>query len=241
MQEKDNLEYLEKLLGKETIERYNKVEKEEEGIEEADTAAYISVTRQLNCMHIYEDNPWWLSDNKKHKAYCQLNNSDEDGLVMLITDEEFLECLKELFGRTISMSHLYMQENNLRKEANDALYDSNKEYIRAHLGNEAVEDYEWVVEIGLDGITTKRIMNFRKIALMLKSMETYGYNRWWLSKDLKYKAYCQLNNVYENSIILLIKEDEFFAGLQQLFGRRIWYPDLFMRANSLRKEAAKIF
>lgn len=67
---------------------------------------------------------------------------------------------------------------------------------------------------------------------ILKTMEKYGENNWWCSKDKRELGYMQL---HEDT--LLISFNEFHQGIEKLLNRPVWTHELGTNFEQLKQEA----
>lgn len=109
-----NLEYLQKFVDKDIMRRYLKVvcNKGTCILSPADIGSYNYVNERLNAMNEFENNRWWLTDDKHSIAFYQLQTD-----VMLVSSQNFHDALKELLGREISEDEIETKREELIKEA----------------------------------------------------------------------------------------------------------------------------
>lgn len=78
----------------------------------------------------------------------------------------------------------------------------------------------------LTNVATDQINN------MLATMETYGQNNWWCSKDKRELGYMQLHERR-----LLISFSDFHEGVEKLLQRPVWTHEFGVNTKQLKKEA----
>ena len=87
-----------------------------------------------------------------------------------------------------------------------------------------------------EDVTPEEGRIFDKVKYYLNTMESYGDNKWWLSKNEDVLAYYQMH-----AKVLLVKMETFEKALETLLARPVFYFDILMHNKDLIEEADKIF
>lgn len=116
--DKDNIKYLEKLLGEDEIKVFFRVErrmKEGRKVYKREKRSYDTVNACLKQMEKDGDNRWWTSKDKRILAYYQLNNER-----LLIAFSEYMEALEYLLRRPVWDFELAVNKEGIKAEAKKA-------------------------------------------------------------------------------------------------------------------------
>lgn len=120
----ENLNYLQKFVSKDIMSHYFRVicRKRAPIISPVDIGSYNYVTECLNAMKNFENNRWWLTDDKHSIAFYQLQTD-----VMLVSPQVFHDSLEDLLGRQISQDEIETKREELIKEATTRFLSPNPE------------------------------------------------------------------------------------------------------------------
>lgn len=72
----------------------------------------------------------------------------------------------------------------------------------------------------------------KNLKAILKAMDKYGDNNWWVSADNREVAFMQLHED-----ILLVPFDRFHEGIEELLNRPVWTHEFGVNVEALKKEA----
>ena len=111
----DNIKYLRGLLGDEKVDIFFAIADEPEKGTSENQKDYETVKKCLELMEKFEDNPWWLSEDKKVLGYYQLMNT-----CLLVSFDKFHEALEYLLGRPVWTHEMGLNYEGLKDEAERA-------------------------------------------------------------------------------------------------------------------------
>jgi hypothetical protein len=91
---------------------------------------------------------------------------------------------------------------------------------------------EFIKSIEEEFITKGKVMPEETKVIIINTLNKYGENKWWLSKNPKVIGYYQL---FED--VLIVDFSKFHEGIEKLLGRSVWTHEFGLNLDKIREDA----